>query len=120
MPQGAEGQFPREALMYAVVRKFKMRSIDEAGRRAAEGLGPVLKASQGFIAYHVVRFGDEAGGSITLFETQQAAQEAHKKALAWIKSNLADLTEGDPEVFPGKILASAPARGAAGSGAPAG
>src|SRR3954453_16304013 len=119
MPQDAEGQFLREALMYAVVRKFKMRSIDEAGRRAAEGLGPVLKASQGFIAYHVVRFGEEAGGSITLFETQQAAQEAHKKALAWIKSNLADLTEGEPEVMSGEILASVTAQAAAGTRATA-
>jgi hypothetical protein len=101
--------------MFAVVRKFnRMRSIDEAGRRAAEGLGPILKASQGFIAYYVVRFGEEGGGSITLFETQQAAQDAHQKALAWIKTNLADLTEGEPEVISGEVMATVTGQGASG------
>jgi hypothetical protein len=106
--------------MFAVVRKFnRMRSIDEAGRRAAEGLGPILKASQGFIAYYVVRFGEEGGGSITLFETQQAAQDAHQKALAWIKTNLADLTEGEPEVISGEVMASVTGQGASGTRATA-
>jgi hypothetical protein len=96
-----------EALMYAVIRKYHhMRSIDEAGRRAAEGLGAMLRKSQGFIAYYVVRFGAEAGGSITLFDSQQSAQDAHVSALAWIKSNLADLTEDEPEVWTGEVLAA--------------
>ena len=83
------------------------------------GLGPILKASQGFIAYYVVRFGEEGGGSITLFETQQAAQDAHQKALAWIKTNLADLTEGEPEVISGEVMASVTGQGASGTRATA-
>jgi hypothetical protein len=109
-----------EALMYAVIRKFnQMRSVDEAGRRAAEGLGPMLKKSKGFIAYYVVRFGDQAGGSITLFDTQEAARDAHSKALAWIKTNLADLSEGEPEVMAGEVLASVIGEGAPGARATA-
>jgi hypothetical protein len=101
--------------MYAVVRKFNhMRSIDEAGRRAANGLGPILKQSPGFIAYYVVRFGDESGGSITLFETREAAQEAQKKAMSWLKTNLADLTDEEPEVMAGDVLAAVTAQGASG------
>jgi hypothetical protein len=93
--------------MFAVVRRFNhMRSIDEAARRAAEGLGAMLRNSQGFVAYYVVRFGAEAGGSITLFESQQSAQDAQTKASAWIKSNLADLIEGEPEVWTGEVLAA--------------
>jgi hypothetical protein len=101
--------------MYAVVRKFnQMRSIDEAGRRAADGLGPMLQQSPGFIAYYVVRFGDQVGGSITLFETQNAAQDAHRKALNWIRSNLSDLIEGEPEVMAGEVLAAVTAQGTKG------
>jgi hypothetical protein len=92
--------------MYAVVRRIKMRSIDEAARRAADGLGPVFKQSPGFIAYHVIQFGNDSGGSVTLFETQAAAEEANRKALDWIRQNLADFTEGDPEVLQGEVLAS--------------
>ena len=92
--------------MYAVVRRIKMRSIDEAARRAADGLGPVFKQSPGFIAYHVIQFGNDSGGSISLFETRAAAEEANRKALDWIRQNLADLAEGDPEVLQGEVLAS--------------
>src|SRR5829696_3221998 len=102
--------------MYAVVRKLnQMRSIDEAGRRAADGLGPMMKQSPGFIAYYVVRFGDQIGGSITLFESQSAAEEAHKKALSWIKTNLSDLIQGEPEILAGEVLAAVTAQGMAGS-----
>jgi hypothetical protein len=106
--------------MYAVVRKFnQMRSIDEAGRRAADGLGPIMKQSPGFIAYYIVRFGEQVGGSISLFESQRAAEDAHKKALSWLKSNLADLTEGEPEVMAGEVLAAVTAQGATGGRASA-
>jgi hypothetical protein len=92
--------------MYAVVRRIKMRSIDEAARRAADGLGPVFKQSPGFVAYHVIQFGNDSGGSVTLFETRAAAEEANQKALAWIRQNLSDLTDGEPEVLQGEVLAS--------------
>jgi|tagenome__1003787_1003787.scaffolds.fasta_scaffold16339760_1 hypothetical protein len=106
--------------MYAVVRRFKsMRSIDEAARRAAEGMGKMLRGSQGFVAYYVVRFGADSGGSITLFETQQAAQDAQAKALAWIKSNLSDLTEGEPEIWSGEVLATVTGQGTSGGHATA-
>ena len=92
--------------MYAVVRRIKMHSIDEAARRAADGLGSVFKQSPGFHAYQVVQFGEDSGGSVTLFETREAAEEANQRALTWIKENLADLADGEPEVMQGEVLAS--------------
>jgi hypothetical protein len=92
--------------MYAIIRKLRMRSVDEAGRRAIDGLGPILRQCPGFIGYHVVKFGGEAGGSISLFDTREAAQAAQAKAMGWIRENLADLTEGEPEVMEGEILGS--------------
>ncbi len=103
---GLRGSFSREALMYAVIRKLRMRSVDEAGRRAIDGLGPILKQSPGFIGYHVVKFGNDTGVSISLFETREAAQAAHAKALGWIRENLAEFTEGEPEIIEGEVLGS--------------
>jgi hypothetical protein len=109
-----------EALMYAVVRKFnKMRSVDEAARRAADGLGPILQQSKGFVGYYVVRFGEGSGGSITLFDSEQAAQDAQTKAMTWIKSNLSDLTEGEPEVWTGEVLAAVTGKATSGGRATA-
>ena len=43
MMQLAGGDLEREALMYAVIRKFnRMRSPEEAARRAEAGLIPML------------------------------------------------------------------------------
>jgi hypothetical protein len=92
--------------VYVVIRKVKgMRSVDEAARRAVAGIGPILKESPGFKGYYV--FADESGGggSVTLFESRAAAEAANAKAVAWIKENLADFSDGQPpEVTIGKVV----------------
>jgi hypothetical protein len=93
--------------MYVVIRKIKsMRDIEEAGRRALEGLSPIMKQTPGFRAYYVFYDG-QGGGSVSLFENREAAEAANKKAVAWIKENLADFYDGQPpEVTKGEVLGS--------------
>jgi quinol monooxygenase YgiN len=106
----AGGDLEREALMYAVIRKFnRMRSPEEAARRAEAGLIPILRQSAGFRGYYVVRSGDEMIVSITMFDTQDAVQDAHLRAVGWIKDNLSDLVDGEPEVISGEVVISATA-----------
>jgi heme-degrading monooxygenase HmoA len=94
--------------MYAVIRKFnRMRSPEEAERRAEAGFVPILRQSPGFRGYYVVRGGSEMIVSITLFKTQDAVQEAHRRAMDWIRDNLSDLVEGEPEVVSGEVVISA-------------
>jgi hypothetical protein len=47
-----------------------------------------------------------SSGSVTLFETREAAEAANEKVLAWIRGSLSDLIEGDPEVIAGEVLAA--------------
>jgi heme-degrading monooxygenase HmoA len=99
--------------MYAVIRKFnKMRSVEEVARRAEAGLAPILRQSPGFRGYYVVNGGNDVGVSITLFDTQDAVQEAHRRAMAWIKDNISDSYEGEPEVTMGEVVVSVPGQGA--------
>ncbi|WP_347268610.1 hypothetical protein [Paracoccus sp. (in: a-proteobacteria)] len=93
--------------MYVVIRSFpQMQSIEEAGRRAVEGLAPLLKQQPGFRAYYVVRFADGGGGSISLFDSAESARAAHEHSLAWIKDNLASLIGGAPPVVTmGEVMA---------------
>ncbi len=99
--------------MYAVIRKFnKMRSVEEAARRAEAGLAPILRQSPGFQGYYVINGGNNVGLSITLFDTQDAVQEAQRRAMAWIKDNLGDLYEGEPDVTTGEVLVSVTGQGA--------
>jgi heme-degrading monooxygenase HmoA len=98
--------------MYAVIRKFnKMRSVEEVARRAEAGLAPILRQSPGFQGYYVIDGGNDVGVSITMFDTQDAVQEAHRRAMAWIKDNLSDFYEGEPEVTRGEVIVSVPAQG---------
>jgi heme-degrading monooxygenase HmoA len=97
--------------MYAVIRKFnRMRSVEEAGRRAETGLAPMLRQSPGFRGYYVINAGDDVGVSITMFETQEAVQQAHQQAMAWVRDNLKDLFEGEPEVVSGEVIVSVAAQ----------
>ncbi|MBM6584440.1 hypothetical protein ILT44_30075 [Microvirga sp. BT689] len=99
--------------MYAVIRKFnKMRSIDEAARRAESGLAPILRQSPGFQGYYIVKGENDMVVSITLFDAQDAIREAHRRAMDWTRKNISDFLEGEPEVITGEVIVSVPAQGA--------
>ena len=93
--------------MYAVIRHFAtMRSTEEAGRRAVSGLGPLLRDAPGFRGYYVVDSGGGSGLSISLFDTREAAERSHQQALEWIRQNLSDLTDSQPQVLAGEVVGS--------------
>jgi hypothetical protein len=92
--------------MYLVIRKFNhVSSVAEAARRAESGIGQVLKRSPGFQGYYVFDAGDGVGGSVTLFESREAAIAANERALAWIRASLIDVVDGEPEITMGEVLA---------------
>jgi hypothetical protein len=91
--------------MYLFIRNFNHISpMAEAARRAESGLGQVLKQSPGFQAYYVFDAGDGIGGSVSLFESKEAALAANEKALAWIRGSLVDVINREPEITMGEVL----------------
>ena len=95
--------------MYVVIRKFnRMRSVAEAARRAESGIGQLLRQSPGFRGYYVFDAGDGVGGSVTLFESKEAALVANERALAWIRGSLMDVIAGEPEITMGEVLVAIP------------
>ena len=107
VPSSQRGLLGREAAMYLVIRKFsRMRTVGEAARRAESGIGKLMKEATGFRGYYIFDAGGGVAGSVTLFETREAAEAANEKALAWIRGSLSDLIDGDPEVIAGEVLAA--------------
>jgi hypothetical protein len=93
--------------MYLVIRKFaRIRSVPQAARRAESGIGQMLKQSPGFRGYYVFDAGGGVAGSVTLFDSREAAMAANEKAIAWVRESLADLIDGEPEVIAGEVLAA--------------
>jgi hypothetical protein len=104
--EGSSSLVQREAIMHLVIRKFNhISSMAEAARRAESGLGQLLKPSPGFQGYYVFDAGDGVGGSVSLFESKEAALAANEKALAWIRGSLVDVINGEPEITMGEVLA---------------
>jgi hypothetical protein len=65
-----------------------------------------LRQTLGFRAYYIFDDG-QGGGSVTLFDSREAAEEGNEKAVAWIKANLADFYDGQPpEVIRGEVVAT--------------
>jgi hypothetical protein len=93
--------------MYLVIRKFaRIRSVPQAARRAESGIGQMLKQSPGFRGYYVFDAGGGVAGSVTLFDSREAAMAANEKAIASVRESLADLIDGEPEVIAGEVLAA--------------
>jgi hypothetical protein len=91
--------------MYLVIRKFsRMRTVQEAVRRAETGIGELMKQSPGFRGYYIFDAGEGVAGSVTFFEDRESAMAANAKALAWIQASLSDLIDGEPEVVAGEVL----------------
>ena len=64
--------------MYLVIRKFsRMRTVHEAARRAESGIGKLMKEASGFRGYYIFDAGGGVAGSVTLFETREAAEAAN-------------------------------------------
>jgi hypothetical protein len=94
--------------MYVVTRRYRsMRSMTEAAARSEAGLAPMLIAATGFKGYHIIDAGDGVGLSVTMFETREDAERVKDRAMDWIRQNLADLYEGEPEVTAGEVIYSA-------------
>jgi hypothetical protein len=93
--------------MYLIIRKFsRMRTVREAARRAETGIGQLMQQAPGFRGYYIFDAGDGVAGSVTLFDSREAAEAANEKALAWIQASLSDLMDGEPEIVAGEVLAT--------------
>jgi quinol monooxygenase YgiN len=89
-----------DAWWYLTIRKYSGTGApEEIGRRAREGLLPILRQEPGFRAYYAARI-DGGGGvfSVSVFDDREAMLAANARALDWARSSLADLPTGAFEV----------------------
>jgi hypothetical protein len=92
--------------MYAAIRQAKAKtgSAEELARRIKEGAIPIISDVEGFKAYYVVYAGDDTVTAISLFNNFAGAEEANKRALAWIEQELAPLLAGPASAVAGPVI----------------
>jgi hypothetical protein len=96
--------------MYASVRRYKVhaKSVETLSIRVGDQFVPIISTIPGFVSYMAIDAGDGVVASISVFESQEAAERSDKAAADWVKDNLADIVEGPPEITAGEILVAAP------------
>jgi hypothetical protein len=92
--------------MYAAIRQAKAKtgSAEELARRIKEGAIPIISDVEGFRGYYVVYAGDDTVTAISLFNNFAGAEEANRRALAWIDQNLGPLLVGEAKAVAGPVI----------------
>src|SRR6201985_1895323 len=83
----------KEGPMYAAIRQGKAKTgmAEELARRIKEGAIPIISDVEGFMAYYVVYAPDDTVTAISVFHNYAGAEEANRRALAWIEKELSPL-----------------------------
>jgi hypothetical protein len=96
----------KEEAMYATVRRYEgVINPSEAGRRVSEGFVPVISQIPGFVAYYWVDAGGSVMISTSVFQDKAGAEESNRKAVDWVRQNLAPLLPNPPQVTSGEVVA---------------
>lgn len=72
------------------VYQFRPGGADIVIERGKAGMVPIFRQQPGFIAYVVVKTADDAGVSISTWDTAEQAEQAVQAAAAWVKANVAE------------------------------
>jgi hypothetical protein len=105
----APGNMPssrKEEAMYAAIRQAKAKSgsAEELARRIKDGAVPIISDVDGFRAYYVVYAGDDTVTAISIFDKFEQAEEANKRAIAWIEKDLGPLLAGHASAAAGPVI----------------
>ena len=92
--------------MYAAIRQAKAKAgtSEELARRIKEGAIPIISDVEGFMAYYVVYAPDDTVTAISIFNKYEEAEEANRRALAWIEQELAPLLTGPATAVAGPVI----------------
>lgn len=90
--------------MYVSIRRYEgVGQMDEIARRVDEDFVSIISDVPGFVAYYLVDAGNGSGATISVFESQAAAEQSNRRAADWIKENLAPLAPNAPEIWVGEV-----------------
>ncbi len=93
--------------MFVAIRYYQTDpgSVDEVVRRVKEGFVPLIRDTPGFVSYLVLAPSEREDElvSVSVFESQEGAEESNEKAEDWVQQNLSELLPL-PEVAAGEVV----------------
>ena len=102
--------------MHISIRKYKLNSQDaktrgELARQINDVFVPQISKASGFVSYYALDTGTGTLATVSVFESQSAAEESNRRAADFVKNSLPALTLGPPEITEGEVIASQGSRG---------
>jgi len=92
--------------VYVTIRNYSGgRAFADALVAHQDEIRGILTGIEGFRAYYLVRTIDGAT-TISVFATEDGAQESTSAAAAWVGENLADIAHAPPQVTRGSVALS--------------
>lgn len=92
--------------MHMSIRQYPVAwgRLDETVRRATDGFLPIVRTLPGFVAYQVMDPGDSTLITVTVFDTEDGADECTRRATAWAAEFLGDVILGPPRIMAGPVV----------------
>jgi hypothetical protein len=90
--------------MHATIRLYRgnAKLADALSAHESE-VRDVIGGIEGFRAYYLLKTADGAA-SVSVFDSQSAADESSRVAAAWLADNLPDLHVGTPDIVHGTVV----------------
>jgi hypothetical protein len=92
--------------MFATIRRYEglpLDKVDEIIKRVSDGFVPIISTGKGFVSFRYVDAGSGVIATISVFETEEAAEESNKAAANWVKENLAEFNPTPPQITAGEV-----------------
>ena len=92
--------------MYAAIRQGRAKAgmAEELAHRIKEGAIPIISDVPGFKAYYVIYAPDDTVTAISIFDKFEQAEEANRRAIAWIEKDLGSLLAGHASAAAGPVI----------------
>jgi len=88
--------------MHTVIRRYQgVTDTAEVARRAVEEFAPQLRDAPGSQGYWVVDAGGGVLATISVFDSEEAAEESTAAAATWVQENMPNQVPNPPQVTKG-------------------
>ena len=96
--------------MHGSVRKYRMdpELVETVAVKVEDGFVPIVSKLPGFVSYMVFEGEDGLIVTVSVFETEEAANQSADAAREWIKENVSDYVQEPLDVMTGELIVSAP------------
>ena len=95
----------KEAAMFCTVRQYDgIDDVDAVITRVNSDLLPAIRDMEGFQEYKLLKCGDDELMSITVFDTEDQADQANEDVAELVAKSLAELAPNAPAVSIGEIV----------------